>query len=664
MIRALIGQKLLVLWALFFLLFLSSNLSAQITFNGNYTVTPVNNGTGSLVSIPIPGGSGLSITVGQGSAALPLQNINNLSDSTLVQLGDDSWKNVALPFVFPYWGQTFNTSTMYSNGVVQFGRPVPDGGWPNWNNAFCCHGENLRTSTNTNYNYSIMPLWTDLVDYSGRTTYYRGTADSMTYGWYNTSQYGQPNNRSTFELKINSSGAFDVRYGGIFVAPTNYVTIGATGDLSKGEYFQQYNGLGFQGPSTGFSWGALGGTGTVDMCIINPLSSPTCAGYQSAYTTQQCTISALFDPSCPGYQSAYTTQQCGINPLYSTACQGYQQAYHDQQCSVNTLSYTDCPGYATAYLNQQCSINPLYSTTCSGYAAAYKSQQCSLNQLYATDCPGYAQAYFNQQCSLSGLYNTQCPNYGTAYATQQALLQSQQSTTTTTTSTTTSSTTASTTQPSISVSSGGAVSTSVPIVSDTNVNTVITSTSTSTTSTSPSAPVQLSSPAPAQSSSPAATAMAAVVENKQEEKKSEEKKSNDSNSSSNSTTTASSTGSSSSDAKSSDQPKTARQELQERRESAAKAKAVETGKNLGDTMGKAASMEQQAQVQNVVIAAMGYSPAFEAYKVRMPDVPGYKPYSIYKNQVNVDNRRLGYGLFGATDNLHSDMVESQYNKGN
>jgi len=75
-------------------------------------------------------------------------------------------------------------------------------------------------------------------------------------------------------------------------------------------------------------------------------------------------------------------------------------------------------------------------------------------------------------------------------------------------------------------------------------------------------------------------------------------------------------------------------------------------------------MEQQKQVQNVVIAAMGYSPAFEAYKVMMPDVAGYKPYSIYKNQTNVDNRKLGYGLFGATDKLHSDMIDLQYNKGN
>lgn len=644
-----------------------SNVQAQVSVGG-FTVTPVNNGTGSLVSIPIPGGSGLSVTVGQGSAALPLQNINNLSDSTLVQLGDDGWANVPLPFVFPYWGQPFDKSTMYSNGVVQFGRPVPAGGWPNWNNSFCCHGEDLRNSTNSGYNYSIMPLWTDLVDYSGQTTYYRGTADSMTYGWYNTSQYGQQNNRNTFELKINSSGAFDVRYGGTFISPTHGVTIGATGDLSRGEYFQHYHGMGFQGPTTGFSWGALGGTGAVDMCIINPLSSPTCAGYQAAYVTQQCTINALFDPSCPGYQSAYRTQQCSINPLYDSSCSGYANAYHEQQCSLNSLYATNCPGYAAAYLQLQCTANPLYSTTCEGYAAAYHSQQCSIsalyatdcpgyaaafktqqctaNPLYATDCPGYATAYFNQQCGLNALYDRSCPGYAAAYATKMILEQQNMASTVATAgviaSTSPTNTTSSTTTP--TTSSDG--TTRVALVADNNVNNVITSTSTSASPTAPAAAVQLNAPAPAQNS-PTASAPP-PAEKKQEEKRAEGGQPSQSGPQGGQ------------QEQKSDQPKTARQELQERRQEAAKAKAVEQGKDLANNMGKAADMEQQKQIQNVVIQAMGFTPGFDAYRVTIPDVAGYKPYSVYGNQRNVDNRRLGYGLFGPTDNLHKEMVNSQY----
>lgn len=630
-----------------------------------------------IVTIPIPGGSGLSVTVGTGANALPLQDIRTNPNAVNITTYDDSYNHVPLGFDFPFYGRVFNSSWAMTNGLVTFQDPARSG-----LGGACCSGVNLSTTTDPRYNYTIYGMHTDLYSWNGQNQYYLRGTNEMTYGWYNLSQCCSSQGGNSFEIKINSAGLVDTRIAGALVQ-WNSVTSGMAGDLSKGEYFQAYHGQGMNitpGSASIFSWQAPNGTGAVDMCYINPLSSPTCPGYQTAYNTQQCTISALWDPSCPGYQTAYFTQQCSlnalynsqcpgyqsaylqqqcsVNPLYSTSCSGYQQAYHDQQCSINTLAYTDCPGYATAYLNQQCAANPLYSTTCSGYADAYKAQQCSINPLYATDCPGYATAYFNQQCSLNGLYNTQCPNYGTAYATQQALLQSQQSTTTTTTSTSTSSTTVSTTQPTVAVSSSGTVSTSVPLVSDTNVNNVITSSSTSTTSTTPSAPVQLSSPAPAQSSPAAPMAPVAVAQSQQ---KAEDKK-NDSPS--NTTTASNSSGNSSSDSKSSDQPKTARQELQEKREAAAKAKAVEDGKNLAGNMGKSASMEQQVQVQNVVIAAMGYSPAFEAYKVMMPDVPGYKPYSIYKNQTNVDNRRLGYGLFGATDRLHSDMVNSQYNKGN
>jgi hypothetical protein len=105
----------------------------------------------------------------------------------------------------------------------------------------------------------------------------------------------------------------------------------------------------------------------------------------------------------------------------------------------------------------------------------------------------------------------------------------------------------------------------------------------------------------------------------------------------------------------------ARQEIQAKREQAAKAQAVENGKNLANEMGKAASMEQQIAVQNVVLQAMGYIPGFAGYtKGYIPDVAGYKSYTAYANQKNVDNARLSRGLFGATDRLHNDMVESQY----
>jgi hypothetical protein len=313
------------------------------------------------------------------------------------------------------------------------------------------------------------------------------------------------------------------------------------------------------------------------------------------------------------------------------------------QCVINPLSSPTCPGYTEA----MCSSNPLYSTSCEGYQQAYFNQQCSLNGLYSTQCPNYQQAYFNQQCSLNGLYSTQCPNYAEAYATKLALENSKPQTTTTTN-------TETVTAPTIS-SSG---ETKVTLVADPIVNSVVT-----TTATSANPAQSATATVPLVQSNSTTTETKAITTAVVQEQKKEEKK--DATTTSTSSSSSSSTTSSTTTASNSkDQPKTARQELQERREAAARTKAVEDGKNLAENMGKATDMEQQKMVQNVVLQAMAFVPGFDAYsKVTLTDKPFYKPEQIYKGQVNVDNRNLGRRLFGPTDQLHNEMVNSQYQLG-
>jgi hypothetical protein len=696
-------------WVLVFLVVglvaFTPRAKAQIQIPGtDFTLTPVNNGTGGLVSVPIPGGSGLSVTVGTGSAALPLQEIKNNPNAVNISTWDDSYTQVPLGFDFPFYGRVFNNSWAMTNGLVTFQDPATSG-----LGGACCEGIDLRTNRDSRYNYTIFGMHTDLYSWTDNQYYLRGT-NEMTYGWYNSSQCCSSQGGNSFEIKINSSGLVDTRIAGGMVS-WNRVTSGMAGDLSKGEYFQSYHSQGINitpGSSSIFSWQALGGTGAVDMCVINPLSSPACPGYQAAYTVQQCSISALYDPTCPGYQQAYQTQQCSINPLFSSACpgyqsaylqqqcslnplfsttcSGYQQAYENQQCSLNSLYSVNCPGYASAYLEQQCNINPLYSTTCrgyasafhdqqcginplysttcSGYAVAYKSQQCTLNQLYATDCPGYAQAYFSQQCSLDGLYDRTCPNYSTAYATKMVLEQQGTASIVATAGTVARNDPAnapvSTTTASATVGSDGAVSVGVSKTGDSNVDKAIASPPPSTNSAgAPAAAVQLAPPPPAPQQQMAQNEPKGGGEsrggNKQEDKKDDAPKgSGGSSPSQNTSTTASS----------SDKPAapTARQALQERREAAAKAAAVEAGKNLGDSMGKAADMEQQKQIQNVVIQAMGFTPGFDSYgKTMVPDAAGYRPFTVYSNQRTVDNRSA-LRMFGGTDNLHREMVDAQYNR--
>ena len=381
---------------------------------------------------------------------------------------------------------------------------------------------------------------------------------------------------------------------------------------------------------------------TVDPCVTNPLSSTSCSGYAAAYLTQQCSINTLYDSSCPGYAQALFTQQCNINQLSDPACPGYAVAYLNYQCSLNSLYSTTCSGYSAAMAQcnvnplinsmcpahqtatTECSANPLYSSYCPGYTTA--TAQCSADPLYASYCPGYAFAY---SCSQDGLYSNQCPNYAEAYAKKNIL-----NIGSTTSSPNTNSSTIVLSQTSDPVAQAA------PLVSDPVVNSIVTTRSTATTSeTNPAAVVKLTAPA-------ATTASPAPVE----EKKSDSK-----------TDTAQSA---KAEDKPAGKPQTAREQLAEQRREAARKEAVAKGKDLANDIGKAADMQAQMEVQNVVIQAMGYSPGFDNYgRFILPDGIGYRPYTIYNNQRTVDTP-AGRGLFGGSDSVHQRMVDSQYNLGN
>jgi hypothetical protein len=92
---------------------------------------------------------------------------------------------------------------------------------------------------------------------------------------------------------------------------------------------------------------------------------------------------------------------------------------------------------------------------------------------------------------------------------------------------------------------------------------------------------------------------------------------------------------------------------------AAKQEAIKKGKDLAGEMGGSVSMQDQAAKQDLIAAAMGYSAGFDSYQtVMMRDAQFYKPYEIYKKQVNVDNTRVLRGL--QSDSVHRAMVDSQY----
>jgi len=354
------------------------------------------------------------------------------------------------------------------------------------------------------------------------------------------------------------------------------------------------------------------------------------------YTPDACVVNPLSSTTCSGYQAAYQAQMCAANPTYNSACPGYAEAMFAQQCTATPLSNPSCPGYAAAYLTYQCSVNPLYNTTCAGYEQANLNAQCILDSLYSNKCEGYATAYaikylvpnIDSTAVNSSLSNTAATKANDPSNTKVAV-----NTVTT------------------SVNNDGSISTGISATGDTNVDKVITAKS-STSNNSPAAAVQLAPPPPPPQQMAQNEPKGG---NKQEDKKDDSPKGSGGNNSPQNTNTTQA---------SSDKPAapTARQELQARREAAARAKAVEDGKNLAGNMGKVADMEQQKQIQNVVIAAMGFTPGFDAYgKTIVPDAAGYKPFTVYNNQRTIDNRST-LRMFGGSDRLHNEMVESQYGK--
>jgi hypothetical protein len=293
-----------------------------------------------IVTVPIPGAPGLSVTVGVGANAQPLQDIRKHPNAVNITTVDDGYTAVPLQFNFSLFGRSFTNSWAGTNGFVTFQDPSGPGGIPY---GGCCSGVDLTTTTDPAYNYTIYGLHTDLYSWHTANQWYLPQGNSMTYGWYDMSQCCSSQGGNSFEIKINQSGLVDTRISGALIT-YNAVTSGVSGDLSQGQYYQYYHGQGINivpGSGAIFSWQALQGTGQ-DLCTTNPLSSPTCPGYQQAYTTQQCTINALYDPVCPGYQQAYTTQQCTINALWSPVCPGYQQALilqqQSQQAAVTTTT--------------------------------------------------------------------------------------------------------------------------------------------------------------------------------------------------------------------------------------------------------------------------------------------------------------------------------------
>lgn len=175
---------------------------------------------------------------------------------TPLQLGDDSTAQVDLGFEFTYWGQTFTSAWVSSNGFVSFGTSAD----------LCCNGRPIEQAPRN----TIYGLWTDLVSWSN--PYYKRGEGSILFGWYSTNEYGT-NNQYTFEIGLKNDSTIRFNYGAMPPLTYHLATAGITGPGADDNillfYGRDPGALAFQ--SGVLAWKAAA---TVD-CAITPMD-PTC----------------------------------------------------------------------------------------------------------------------------------------------------------------------------------------------------------------------------------------------------------------------------------------------------------------------------------------------------------------------------------------------------
>lgn len=148
-------------------------------------------------------------------------------------MGDDGYVGIKLPFNFNFYGQTFNNSWMYDNGVISFlepGTPYALSPWQ-WSS---------QQLSQVQSKYFIASLWADIAPTSA-TTYSTTTNGSfMRYSWNNISEYYSGGTRlSSFSTTINKDGTISSNYYNLNLSTSN-ISVGTVGDPAKGEVNQVY----------------------------------------------------------------------------------------------------------------------------------------------------------------------------------------------------------------------------------------------------------------------------------------------------------------------------------------------------------------------------------------------------------------------------------------
>lgn len=236
-----------------------------------------------------------------------LIDLRNESSVTNLSSGDDQTSAMfPIGFNFSFYGETFNSARMATNGCLHF-----------LSNGTTCNDytpDPLPYAT-----YTMYPFWTDLISGTMKAKVFN---DKTVFGWYDKKEYNRTSSNN-FEVILWHNSSFEYRYGELNINKHD-VLIG-----HQGNTLETYQYLFHDECSTGSTnvsgvcvttdWNNTlfnstlenGGSlysdqvvsgGYVDPCIDNPLYSNVCAGYWEAYDDEQCDLDPQYAPFCAGYR--------------------------------------------------------------------------------------------------------------------------------------------------------------------------------------------------------------------------------------------------------------------------------------------------------------------------------------------------------------------------
>ena len=239
-----------------------------------------------------------------------LVDLTNESNTTSLNSGDDQLSSAFnLDFTFDFYGESFTSARMATNGCLHFGLGT---GNINYNN-YC---GDYTPDPLPQYNYTLFPFWTDLIRDNNSKMLAKNFSDKAVFGWYDMREYNRASDNS-FEVILWTNDSYEFRYGKLDIIQHD-VLIGEQGKSDE-IYTYYYH----------------------DACNTGSTNTSSCYNYDwnnsdknqnledggSLYSTRggiDCS-NPLNDVSCAGYWEAYDDFQCDLDPQYGPFCQGYRQ---------------------------------------------------------------------------------------------------------------------------------------------------------------------------------------------------------------------------------------------------------------------------------------------------------------------------------------------------